>query len=104
MNDIQLAELALLLKELFQIVTSYGAPTSTIKQVENILAILYEEDNSKKNSEVYHCLKGLYFPKAGLSEFYVSPAQSVDWQIINQRLSALQAELSSYEHFLERYR
>ncbi|MBL1227397.1 hypothetical protein [Enterococcus sp. BWR-S5] len=102
-NEQTLLDLAVLLKELYSLTKRYGAATCNFRQVENILAIIYEEGNPKQYSELYHCLKGLYFAKAGLSEFYVSPTQSDDWRAINQRLSEIKNETAYYEQLFEKY-
>lgn len=100
----ELSKLASLLKELYRIAQSYGADNTSIRQIENLLAIIYEEENPVRNQELYQALKGLYFPKAGLSEFCVLPAQSANWRAINQRLSMITQEIAHYEQALEYYR
>lgn len=99
-----LLDLAVLLKELHFLTKRYGVASCNSRQVENILAIIYEKENPKQYSELYHCLKGLYFAKAGLSEFYVSPTQSDGWRAINQRLSEIKDEIAYYEQLFEMYR
>ncbi|MBP1048377.1 hypothetical protein I6N96_18955 [Enterococcus sp. BWM-S5] len=98
-----LQSLAILLKELFYLLKKYDHSSYNARQVENILAIIYEEENPKKYSEIYSCLKGLYFPKAGLSEFYISADQSSDWRMLNQRLAKISEELEDYEQIFEKY-
>lgn len=104
MPEQQLLDLAVLLKELYYFLKKYETSPYGSRQVENILAIIYEEDNPKRYSEIYSCLKQLYFPKAGLSEFYVSSSRSSNWRELNQRLSEIHKELDVYEQKFERYR